>query len=74
MISKPVNVTVAALGRTATSAEVKAFEDGVYVFDLRDADGLLAFNRYAVPADAPFTLTQEEIDALSAPVEPAPVI
>lgn len=69
MIEKQVSVPVEALGRTATVAQVKEFVDGVYVFDLLDADGMVAFNRYALPADAPFVLTQGEVDALTAPVE-----
>jgi hypothetical protein len=69
MIIKTVNVPVEALARIATEAQVKDLVDGVYVFDLYDAEGLVAFNRYALPANAPFTLTQEEIDALVEPVE-----
>lgn len=70
MIVKTVNVPIAALGRTATEAQAKEIVSGVVVFDLFDADGLVAFNRYALPADAPFVLTQAEIDALTSPVGP----
>ena len=66
MISKQVSVPVAALGRTASEARVSSFTDGVYTFDLLDSDGVVALSRYAAPIDAPFTLTQLEIDELTA--------
>lgn len=61
MIELPVSVVVGA--RTATIAQVREQLGDHFIFDLLDAQGMVAQSRYAVAADCPFTLTQAEIDA-----------
>lgn len=67
MISKAVSIEVAALGRTATEAQVVGVVGSVVVFDLYDADGIVAAGRYCTLASAPFKLTQGEVDTLTQP-------
>lgn len=69
-MDKTVEVYIPALDVTVVTASVKEhrIEDGVYVFDLLDADGsMIAENRYAAPEDAPFELTLEELLELNPP-------
>ena len=77
MIYKQVNVAV--LDKTADTAIVKEYraDEDVFVFDLAetvlDQDGnsslnVLASDRYEKQSDAPFTLTQEEMDELTGAV------
>lgn len=71
MIEKIVSIEIPALEVTATKAVVTEYraEEGLYVFDLYDADNkLVAKGRYIAVADAPFELTQEDIDILNPPV------
>lgn len=66
-VEKEVAIQIPALDTTAVIAHVTEYraEEGIYVFDLYDAVGnLVAKSRYAYIADAPFELTQEDIDLL----------
>lgn len=71
MIEKIVSIEIPALEVTATKVVVTEYraEEGLCVFDLYDADNnLVAKSRYVATADAPFELTQEDIDILNPPV------
>jgi hypothetical protein len=71
-VTKEVSIEIPALGSTAVLAHVTEYrvEEGIYVFDLYDADNnLVAKSRYSLIADAPFELTQADIDILNSPVE-----
>jgi hypothetical protein len=71
-VTKEVSIEIPALGATAVLAHVTEYrvEEGIYVFDLYDADNnLVAKSRYSLIADAPFELTQADIDILNSPVE-----
>jgi hypothetical protein len=66
-VEKEVNIEIPALNTTAVLAHVTEYrvEEGVYVYDLYDADdNLIAKSRYIAVADAPFELTQEDIGIL----------
>lgn len=70
-VTKEVSIEISALGATAVLAHVTEYrvEEGIYVFDLYDADNnLVAQSRYVAVADAPFELTQDDIDILNPPV------
>ena len=76
-VEKEVNIAIPAIAATAVIAHVKEYreDEGVYVFDLYDADGkLVAKDRYKAVADAPFELTQEDINILNPPVEEEAVL
>lgn len=70
MIEKIVSIEIPALEVTATKAVVAEYraEEGVVVYDLYADDNLVAKSRYSLIADAPFELTQEDIDILNPPV------
>lgn len=74
MISKSVSVVVEALGRTATEAQVASVSGSLVTFDLLDADGEIARGRYCALADAPFSLTQGEVDELTQPAPDRPAL
>ena len=73
MIEKEVNIQV--LDQIAVKAVVKELRNSLetnnkdlYVFDLYDEDGVcLASDRYELAEDAPFELTEEEIEELQNP-------
>lgn len=70
-VTKEVSIEISALGATAVLAHVTEYraDEGIYVYDLYDADdNLAAKSRYVAVADAPFELTQEDIDILNPPV------
>ena len=70
-VEKEVNIAIPALNTTAVVANVKEYreDEGVYAFDLYDADGnLVAKDRYKAVADAPFKLTQGDLDIINPPV------
>lgn len=70
-VTKEVSIEISALGATAVLAHVTEYraDEGIYVYDLYDADdNLVAKSRYSLIADAPFELTQEDIDILNPPV------
>jgi len=66
-VEKEVNIEIPALNTTAVLAHVTEYraEEGVYVYDLYDADdNLIAKSRYITVADAPFELTQDDLGIL----------
>lgn len=65
MIVKQVSIPIAAIGRTAIVAQVVEARDGIVVYHLYDVDGMIAMSRYSLTADAPFTLTSEEVAELN---------
>jgi len=76
-VEKEVSIEIPALNTTAVKAHVTEYREaeGIIVFDLYDADGaLIAKSRYIAVADAPFELTQEDIDILNPPVEEEAVL
>lgn len=62
MITKVVSVFIPALNKTATVAQVKQIGLSFYVYDLLDAGGIIAQDRYSPITLAPFTISQLEID------------
>lgn len=70
MVTKEVNIPIPALNDTATLAHVTAYREaeGVYVYDLYNADNLLiAKSRYGLIGAAPFELTEADIEILNTP-------
>lgn len=66
LIDKSVSIGIKALGITADTAQVTEYreDEGVYVYDLYAGGELVAKSRYVKITDAPFELSQEEIENL----------
>ena len=71
MIEKPVEIKINALGITTDTVQVTEYREseGVYVYDLYANGELVAKSRYVKVENAPFEVTQEEIDGLNVVAE-----